>query len=59
MTRGNAFITQIKLNHKHRKNEMHNIITMYPIENNIEVHPHMASTTSIKNYKPAMKLPNV
>ena len=31
---------------------MHNIITMYPTENNTEVHPQMASTTM----KPAMKL---
>ena len=48
MTRGNAFITQIKPNHKHRETEMHNIITMYPIEKNTEVHPQMASATSIK-----------
>ena len=48
MTKGNTLITQIKQNHKHIKTEMHNIITMYPTENNTEVHPQMASTTSLK-----------
>ena len=48
MTRGNTFITQIETKSQVRRTEMHNIITMYPTKNNIEVHPQQVSTTSIE-----------